>query len=89
MGYGSQRPSTSHLHFDVLHRKAGAPDGIIVSADGFHSVSDDGGLRNGSVGARVSAPAVSARCGDLLVLRVNYVAGSSPFLEMFAEMSIP
>jgi len=87
--YGYQQGNDAQVHFDVIHRSPGVPDRVVVSADGFHSVSDDGGLRSGSVGATVFGPAVDARCMDLFVLRIHYVAGSSPFLELFGEMSIP
>ncbi len=73
----------------MIHRAPGAADEVVISTDGFHSVSDDGGVPTTAVGATVSAPAVNARCMDLLVLRIHYVAGSSPFLELFANLSIP
>ena len=88
-GHGYQQGNDARLHFDLLLRHPGASDSVIASVDGFRSISDDGGVPSGGVGAAVSLGPVDAKCYDELILRTHYVSGSSPYLEFFAELSIP
>jgi hypothetical protein len=43
----------------------------------------------GAVRAALSAPAVDARCGDSLVVKVKFVSGGSNYLEFIIAMTVP
>jgi hypothetical protein len=51
-------------------------------------VGSDAGLA-GDIYADVSAPAVPGAAGDLLVLRVRMVAGTTGYLEFSTNLTIP
>ena len=73
----------------VLYRRNGQADGTLLTADSNIALGNDAGTP-GSILATLPGPAVAtARCGDLLVLKVTLVSGSSGFIELGASMTIP
>ncbi len=61
----------------------------MVSADSTAGKDNDAGLTPGSIDATVAGPAVDARCGDLLVMRVKMLSGSTGYIELATGLSIP
>jgi hypothetical protein len=86
--YGAQTAKMAQVHFDLLWRPQGGSDQNIASVDGKLATTDDAGIANGSFGAIFDAPAISAQCDDLLVVRVKMLSGS-PFLEVFSTLEVP
>jgi hypothetical protein len=86
---GFQQGGDAHLHFDVLHRATGVADEVIASGEGYVAATDDGGVPAGTIGTKLSGPAVAAKCDDFVVLRIQFVSGSGPYVELFAGLSIP
>jgi hypothetical protein len=77
---GVQINKDGQLHADLLYRPPSGGDQVLASADS--------GLL-GNIDAVVAAPAVSASSGDLLVLRVHMVMGTSPYIELGTSLTIP
>lgn len=86
---GSETTADALVHFDLALRPKGLmPDTAIGSADA-RADDRDAGVSGGSLYAVIAAPAVDAKCGDWLVLKVKVVSGGSPFLEFIANMTTP
>ena len=87
---GTQQSHDAQLHFDLVYRH---PDEVtehpIASADSYISKSADGGVSPGDFGATMTAAAVPAPCDDLLILKIKFVSGTSPFLDFTSNLSVP
>lgn len=84
-GYSSGEPQ---LRAEVLHRSPIAGDSTIVTFESNVTGDSDGGSP-GDIRATKSGPAMNARCGDELILRIDYAAGSSNFLQITTALVIP
>ena len=83
-GYQSTRDA--QMRADVIFRRNGSADVIVASADS--SVPVPTGLP-GDIDATVSGAAVPGASGDLLVLRVQMVTGTSDYIELGTHLTIP
>ena len=89
---GYQASADARLRFDLLWRPAGSLDAsretLLGSVEG-RADDADAGLTMGKLRAVIDLPAVPAQCGDVLVLRVDFVSGGSNYLEFIVGMTIP
>jgi hypothetical protein len=70
----------------VVWRALGGGDTVIVSADSNPPIPDGG---TPSVLGTYQGAAQPSKCGDQLVMKVQFVSGTTPFMEFFAGLSIP
>lgn len=85
---GYQAANDAHLHVTLILRRQMAADQILASQDLAAGGARDGG-EPGDIHAALSAPPASAACGDQLVTRVEFISGSSPYLELRIEWTTP
>jgi hypothetical protein len=89
-GFQDMGLTDARLHADLVLRHMGAADSIVVSADSAGFTDGDAGIYAASeIKAAVTGPAVPAAPGDLLVLIVKMVSGSSGFIEIGTNLTIP
>ena len=87
---GTQSSHDAVLHVDLLWRRTGQADVVIVSADSASTVQPDAGvLAQGDISADVDGPAVPATPGDLLVLHLHMVSGTNGYSELQTTLTIP
>ncbi len=84
---GYQPGGDAQLHADVLFRPRSGSDQIIASADSTPIGSDAG--YPGSIDANVAGGAAPGGAGDLLVMRVHMVSGTSGYIELNTSLTIP
>jgi hypothetical protein len=92
---GFQDAHDGMLHGEVLYRSGGPDAGAGADGGAYQLVVEADGTPPGAGGGdtyldvTVQGAAISAACGDTLVYRVTYVAGSEPFYEVFLTLDIP
>jgi hypothetical protein len=86
---GYQGADDAVMRADLIQRRAGASDVVIASVTSQVAASAVDGGFPGDYRATLDAPAVSAYCGDQLVLRLTLVSGSIAYQYIEATLTIP
>jgi hypothetical protein len=84
---GITQADNAKLHADLIYRPMAGADQVIGRIDGTPQM---GGFHlQPWLQGNVCGKAIAATAGDALVLKLDYVSGSNPFIVLETHMTIP
>src|SRR5437879_6377480 len=85
---GYQSSKDAQLHADLLFRPQAGAEQQVATADSTILVGSDAGLP-GDIDTDVAGAAAPGARGDLLVLRVKMLSGTSGYIELGTSLTLP
>jgi hypothetical protein len=77
----------ANVRADVIWRQPGQPDQVLGTLTGTSPGASDHAVPYVDDG--FDGPAIAAKAGDVLVLKVTHIAGTRQLIAVFTSMTIP